>query len=443
MKEYPCENCGKIFKQKSHWTKHVENKKFPCVRKENKLINSVNIGVNIGVNTGVNCEIIKEEIKKKKVCCRFCLKLFSRPDSLKRHMSEERCEVLKLHNQQKENIFINLLEEEKIVTQTKKELNKLNKMSNLKKTLIEKEEQQYSGKNINQMDFLIKQIKLLGDKLEEQKRESEIQIKKQKIDTEKKLKIMTYRYTELEKNNSELKKNNEKLQTKMNKIVNKNKITNTNSNNIITNTVFNNPVIKLVNFGSEDLDKISHGIFIDSIKSQGAGLYNKTIEGIYFNKEHPENQNIYISDINRGKVMIYKDEKWFLNNWDNIYPELLEKIIQFGYDKNDFMKDCGYKIGDTRYNKHMIKNGMRWYKLLDEDEPDVEYFELDPEDRPEIDEEIYQDYLEMYNFRKRHTKKQTELTIKNKIKLNMYNKRDISINNYKQIEDNKKSSMIE
>lgn len=106
----------------------------------------------------------------------------------------------------------------------------------------------------------------------------------------------------------------------MNKIVNKNKITNTsttNSNNNITNTVINNPVIKLVNFGSEDLSKISHNVFIDTIRNQGANLYNKAIDGIHFNKDHPENQNIYISDINRGKVMIYKNEKWIIDNWQS------------------------------------------------------------------------------------------------------------------------------
>ena len=61
----------------------------------------------------------------------------------------------------------------------------------------------------------------------------------------------------------------------------------------------NQPIIKLVNFGSEDLAKILHNVFIDTIRYQGPGLYNKAIEGIHFNKEYPENQNIYISDFNR------------------------------------------------------------------------------------------------------------------------------------------------
>ena len=90
----------------------------------------------------------------------------------------------------------------------------------------------------------------------------------------------------------------------------------------------------------------------------------------------------------------------------------------------------------------MIKNGLRWYKLLDGDEDDVEYFQLDPDDRPEIDQETYNDYVEMYNFRKKHTKKQTEKHIKEKIKLNMYNKREIPIENYKKIEDMSKKVLL-
>ena len=39
----------------------------------------------------------------------------------------------------------------------------------------------------------------------------------------------------------------------------------------------------------------------------------------------------------------------------------------------------------------------------------------------------------MQDFRKKHPKKETETNIKNKIKLNIYNKKDIPINNYKKI----------
>ncbi len=373
MKDYKCDECGKKFSQKCNWINHTKNKKYPCIRKDNN--NKNNFGVITGVNSGVkinsnycmnenNDTMLDEKkndlniitINKKKSCCRFCLKQFSRPDSLKRHLEEERCEVLKIQKQQKENIFINLLEEEKVVNQTKKELTELNTQINSTNSTINKKKiNDIEINNNNQMEFLMTQIKLLNDKLELQKKESEIKIEKQQIqfqkviqeqktDTESRLKLMTHRYNELEKKHNNVIKTNEKLQTKMNKIVNKNKITNntnnstftTNYHNNITNTVINNPTIKLVNFGSEDLSKISHNVFIETIKSQGAGLYNRAIDGIHFNKDYPENQNIYISDINRGKVMIYKNEKWIIDNWDNIFPDLLYKVIQFGYDKEQF-----------------------------------------------------------------------------------------------------------
>ena len=339
-------------------------------------------------------------------------------------MDNKKCEVLRLQEKQKENIFINLLEEEKIVTQTKIDINHNLKLDKL----FEK-----SNKNENQIDFLINQINLLNNKLELQKKESEIKILQQKNETENKLKLMTDRYSELEQKHNNVIKINEKLQTKMNKIVNKNKITNNTTNNNITNTVINNSIIKLVNFGSEDLSKISHNVFIDTIKSQGAGLYNRAIDGIHFNKDYPENQNIYISDINRGKVMIYKNEKWIIDNWDAVFQNLLDKVIQFGYDKEQFLADCNYKLNGKKYNKEMIKNGIRWYKLLSEDEPDIDYFTLDPEDRPVIDDDTYNDYLEMQEFRKKHPKRETEVNIKNKVKLNIYNKREIPIENYKKI----------
>ena len=131
--------------------------------------------------------------------------------------------------------------------------------------------------------------------------------------------------------------------------------------------------------------------------------------------------------------MIYKDKKWFLDNWNSIFNELLIKVIQFGYDKEEFLYDCDFKVGTSKYNEEMIKKGMRWFKLLDDYEPDVEYFEMDVEDRPKIELELLKEYEDMRIFRQSHPKKETEEAIKNRIKINMYNKRDIPISNYRQI----------
>lgn len=69
---------------------------------------------------------------------------------MKRHIKNENCEVLRLY--EKENIFINLLEEEKIVNQTKIDIN--HNLSNENSNPKLKHDD-------NQIYFLINQIKVL------------------------------------------------------------------------------------------------------------------------------------------------------------------------------------------------------------------------------------------------------------------------------------------
>jgi hypothetical protein len=117
----------------------------------------------------------------------------------------------------------------------------------------------------------------------------------------------------------------------------------------------------------------------------------------------------------------------------------LDKVVLFGYNKKQFLHDCNYNIDGKRFNKQMIHNAMRWYKLLDNEETYIKYFELDEEDKPEIDEQTYNDYLEMLEFRKNILKNLPSSLLKtkqNKMKFNIYNKREIPINNCFQLEDN-------
>ena len=169
---------------------------------------------------------------------------------MNKHIREERCEILKLQKQQKENIFINLVKEDEINNGTK---SKLDNIESETKKNVKFENSIIDEKNNNQILLLFNELKEMKNILKKETNEK---------------KIINEKLLELEKNNLELQKQNIKLQNKMNKIVIKNKVnTNksinvknslntTNTQNIITNnTIINNnqPIIKLVNFGSEDL----------------------------------------------------------------------------------------------------------------------------------------------------------------------------------------------
>ena len=94
----------------------------------------------------------------------------------------------------------------------------------------------------------------------------------------------------------------------------------------------------MVNYGKEDLDKIDIKYFINNIvknnKVCGVKIPEEILKIIHFNTAYPELNNIYISDINREKCMIYDDGMWKLSPDDKI-PEVIDKVVKFSYDKDN------------------------------------------------------------------------------------------------------------
>jgi hypothetical protein len=172
MVKYNCKKCGKEFKQKSHWIRHIENKKFPCkqiniiILKED-LKEDLKNEEEFGSICDKNCEDLKNSEQKinKKVFCKFCMGEFSRSDNLKRHLDNNKCKILQLQKQQKENIFINLLEEEKINNETEIKLNKIANLDNDSSKNIKNKKN-----DSDQINLLIKQVNEMKKILEEQQK---------------------------------------------------------------------------------------------------------------------------------------------------------------------------------------------------------------------------------------------------------------------------------
>lgn len=118
-------------------------------------------------------------------------------------------------------------------------------------------------------------------------------------------------------------------------------VTNNNTQvNVITNnldqskTINNNQVqvdgdVKVVKFGDENLSYISDDLF-KHILGRGFKAVTEFIEHSHFNKEHPENHNIYIANIKTGYVVMYDGDKWTINKKDDV----MEDII---YAKSDLL----------------------------------------------------------------------------------------------------------
>ncbi len=208
----------------------------------------------------------------------------------------------------------------------------------------------------------------------------------------------------LEKENQQL---NNKIVLLENEKKNSKNIQNNKNIKNLNNGIINNTII--IQHGKEDLSKIEDKVFYDAfLKCTGAKIPEKIIEGIHFNEKYPEFKNIYISDINREKIMVYNGKDWLLTPSNNITSNLLEKSINFSENKYDEINDK--EILNIR-KKSKIENGLKIMELIkdfDSDEQDDDGKLLS---KKEIERRIYlREQAEEY------------------IKLLLYNKKDIILN---------------
>jgi dsDNA-binding SOS-regulon protein len=133
--------------------------------------------------------------------------------------------------------------------------------------------------------------------------------------------------------------------------INANTINNITNNNITNN---NNVIINVINnYGKENLDHISTKELIIILNKRIDG-FSSLIEKIHFDKENPRNHNIYIPDIHRKHAMIYKNDKWMIEDRDKLIDKLKDDKILLLDNKvnelNEFIPENTKRIYNGFYN---------------------------------------------------------------------------------------------
>ena len=175
----------------------------------------------------------------------------------------------------------------------------------------------YCNKEFSRRDSLTRHLNRCKIK---KKNEKENEIEKNKIEI-------------LEKHNAELLKAVEKLliecsnnnKKTSNKTINNKTTNNNNSNN---NTNSNNTIhntININNYGEEDTKYITKQFIVDLLKNKPFKAIPEMIKYTHFNEEHPENQNIKITNKKEPYVKIMKDNKWELQDRKNTITDLIDK----------------------------------------------------------------------------------------------------------------------
>ena len=161
-----------------------------------------------------------------------------------------------------------------------------------------------------------------------------------------------------EKNNEiqELKEIVEKLL-----IENKNTITNQINNKDSFNT--NNTII-INNYGDENTKYISSDYILKLLKNKPAKAIPELIKYTHFNEDHPENQNIKITNKKEPYVKIMKNNKWELQNKEDTITDLIDRQQVHLMEEN-----MGKKI-KSKCNKSEKVNIKRCNELYNEEDKD-------------------------------------------------------------------------
>jgi hypothetical protein len=135
---------------------------------------------------------------------------------------------------------------------------------------------------------------------------------------------------ENEKKDNEIKELKEMVEKllleKGNSITNNTNNTNNSNNSTTNNDSFNtNNTIIINNYGDEDTKYITSDYILNLLKYKPAKAIPELIKHTHFNVEHPENQNIKITNKKEPYIKVRKNDKWELQNKDETINDLIDR----------------------------------------------------------------------------------------------------------------------
>lgn len=186
---------------------------------------------------------------------------------------------------------------------------------------------------------------------------------KVKKENDKKMDILMEKLIQIEENNKRLEENDKKNKKDIEKL----KEENFNYKNIINNTqnnigTHNNISFKINAYGTEDISQITDNDY-KKIFARGMNSTPAFVEKLHFNKNIPENHNIYISNLRDAYVLMFDGQIWRLKDRDDAIQQLYE-------DKSDILESKFEELIKI-LNEPIIKMFKRFLKIKDNDEKKI------------------------------------------------------------------------
>jgi hypothetical protein len=309
--QYKCDKCSKEFNQKSHYIVHI-NRKFSCV----PIIQTINEhNIIIPQNNAISAEL---NAKKRRNCVKKSGKI---------------CNDLQINEQH--NNEKNLLIQEHVC----KYCNKTYARKDILTRHLKNGCKSQFAFNIN-YDILVEENNLLKEKLD----------KFEKIINEKL------------PNKNIIIKNNTNYNT-----------TNTNNGQIYNNT--NNINIKMVNFGDEDIKKLTEDEIISILTSKSKVFIN-LIKAIHLNERLPEYNNLLINNLRSDYCSVIEDNKLVIKNKNKTLTELIEIRLS---DLKDLINQYKTNKRLPKKDLEVLASVLEFLKTINLEDEDIDGNIIRPE----------------------------------------------------------------
>jgi DNA-directed RNA polymerase subunit RPC12/RpoP len=110
--------------------------------------------------------------------------------------------------------------------------------------------------------------------------------------------------------------------------------------------------VKVVKFGEENLSYISDDTF-KKIIGRGFKSLEEFMNHVHFNKDHPENHNIYVASMKDGHVITYNGERWDVGLADQVLDDLIQQKSDILEEKYDEIVDKLSPMESKKFNNFM------------------------------------------------------------------------------------------
>ena len=107
--------------------------------------------------------------------------------------------------------------------------------------------------------------------------------------------------------------------------------------------------VKVVKFGEENLSYISDDTF-KKIIGRGFKSLEEFMNHVHFNKDHPENHNIYVASLKDGHVVTYNGKRWDVGLADQMLDDLIQQKSDILEEKYDEIADKLSPMESKKFN---------------------------------------------------------------------------------------------